>query len=135
MSRKGLLTVRRVAELREAGARSAVVAATLASAQAERLAVARLAELKVSDLPGGTAGEVMAAAEARMRLATASTQARRAAAEKEVQRREAVRAWSAASRRTTVLTEAVARQRAEHEAVLNLGVQRMLDDLAARRRQ
>ena len=126
--------MRRVAELREAGARSAVAAATLACAEAEQVAVARLAALEISSLPGGTAGEVMAAAEARMRLATASTQARRDVAEKEVQRREAVSAWSAASRKTTVLTEAAARQRAEHEAVLNRGVQRMLDDLAARRR-
>ena len=130
----GLQTVRRVAELREAGARNAVAAATQARADAERAAAERLALLEASALPGGSAGELIAAAEVRTRLAAASTQARREAAEKEVHRREAVSAWSAATRRTTVLTEAVDRQRAEHDAVRNLGVQRMLDDLAARRR-
>lgn len=132
--RSGLQTVRRVAELREAGARNAVAAATQARADAEQVAADRLAQLEASTLPGGNAGALIAAAEVRSRLAVASTQARREVAEKEVHRREAVTAWSAASRRTTVLTEAVDRQRAELEAVRNTGVQRMLDDLAARRR-
>jgi hypothetical protein len=132
--RSGLQTVRRVAELREAGARNAVAAATQARADAEQVAADRLAQLEASTLPGGNAGALRAAAEVRSRLAVASTQARREVAEKEVHRREAVIAWSAASRRTTVLTEAVDRQRAELEAVRHTGVQRMLDDLAARRR-
>lgn len=132
--RSGLQTVRRVAELREAGARNAVAAATQAQAEAEHAAVQRLALLEASTLPGGAAGELIAAAAARSRLAVASTQARREVAEKEVHRREAVSAWSAASRRTSVLTGAVDRQRAEQEAAHHLGVQRMVDDLAARRR-
>jgi flagellar biosynthesis chaperone FliJ len=132
--RSGLQTVRRVAELREAGARNAVAAATQARADAERAVVERLAQLEASTLPGGSAGDLIAAAEVRSRLAAASTQARREVAEKEVRRREAVSAWSAASRRTSVLTGAVDRQRAEHDAAQNLDVQRMLDDLAARRR-
>lgn len=134
MRRSGLQTVRRVAELREMGARSAVAAATTAAAEAEQTALRRLALLEASTLPGGSAGELIAAAEVRARLAGASSQARRDAAEKERERQSAVDAWSAASRRTTVLTGAVDRQRAEQEAIRNLGVQRMLDDLAARRR-
>ncbi|MDP9407744.1 MAG: hypothetical protein M3P95_07745 [Actinomycetota bacterium] len=132
--RSGLQTVRRVAELREAGARNAVAAATQARADAEQAAVERLAQLEANMLPGGSTGALIAAAEVRSRLAVASTQATREVAEKEVHRREAVGAWSAASRRTSVLTEAVDRQRAELEAVRHTGVQRMLDDLAARRR-
>jgi hypothetical protein len=132
--RSGLQTVRRVAELREAGARSAVAAAAQAQAEAERAAVERLALLEASTLPGGAAGDLIAAAATRSRLAAASTQARRDVAEKEVHRLGALSAWSAASRRTTVLTGAVDRQRAEQEAAHHLGVQRVLDDLAARRR-
>lgn len=134
MRRSGLQTVRRVADLREAGARTAVAAATRARAEAERVAAEREAQLAASELPGGRAGELIAAAETRSRSAVTSMKARRDAADAEVQRREAIRAWTAAARRTSVLGEAVERQRLQTETARHAAVQRTLDDLAARGR-
>lgn len=128
-----LETVRRVAELREAGARAAVAAATAARSAAEQHHAERLTALAGLRLTGGSSALLRSEMDGAARLGASMTEARQSADAREQERSAAVAGWVDATRRAQLLTEVCARHREQRAAGAELADQHLLDDLAARR--
>ena len=133
MRRTRFDSVHRVAALREAGARTAAAAAARARVDAQRLADDRAQTLGDRQVAPGAGSVVRASAGVLARLAESVSEAREDVAAREAERQERLAVWSAAARRTRVLDEARARALLADEARSAAAVQRVLDDLAARR--
>lgn len=140
MTRSRLDTVRKVADLRRAGARSAVATATLArdaARESERRRTEQLGghERAVSDAgPERPATAFAAQALGLSRLAGDVLDARRAVSSREAERDSALQTWLAASRHARLLESWCDRAAAAQLARAEGLEQRLLDDLASRRR-
>lgn len=128
-----LETVRRVAALRTGAARAAVGAAGVRRELAEQEYRELVDGLARTCLAGGVAPEVGGALAGLQRRADAVRAAAEQVGEREGERQAALAVWSAAACRTGLLDEVCGRHRLERAHTVELRVQSLLDDLAARR--
>ena len=128
-----LKTVRRVAQLRETGARAAAGAARRAVGDAEMLRDSKLDELSRTTLSSPGAGLVAEGAR-RARLAVALVEAGAAIVVRVQEQEQAVQHYVAASRTTHLVSEVCARHDIAAEATKEAATQRLMDDLAGTRK-
>jgi len=128
-----LATLVRVAELREAAARSQAARALAASAAAHHALEESVAVLRSGGIVGGGRHALEQSAQQQLVRADAVRQAEAAAAEADRLRLEAVRGWTESQRRQRLFAELHERHRETERLRQEKAEQQLADELAASR--